>query len=77
MRSPVEVLRANVAALRARGALIALDDFGTGTSNVRSLNELGADLVKLDRSLVAWGVEHPGQAVLEQAIRLASAAGRR
>jgi EAL domain-containing protein (putative c-di-GMP-specific phosphodiesterase class I) len=45
-------LRAQTAALRARGALIAIDDAGSGYAGLQQLAELRPQLVKLDRSLV-------------------------
>ncbi|MBM7806916.1 EAL domain-containing protein (putative c-di-GMP-specific phosphodiesterase class I) [Geodermatophilus bullaregiensis] len=46
-------LRVQVAALRARGALVALDDTGAGWSGLQQVAALRPDLVALDRSLVA------------------------
>ncbi len=46
-------LRVQVAALRARGALVALDDTGSGWSGLHQLTALRPQLVKLDRPLVA------------------------
>lgn len=39
--------------LRAKGVLVAIDDLGSGFSNLRYLNELAPDFVKLDRSLIS------------------------
>ena len=39
--------------LRGKGVLVAIDDLGSGFSNLRYLNELAPDFVKIDRSLIA------------------------
>jgi EAL domain-containing protein (putative c-di-GMP-specific phosphodiesterase class I) len=39
--------------LRAAGMQIAIDDFGAGHSSLSRLNELPADMLKIDRALVA------------------------
>src|SRR3954447_22169942 len=39
--------------LRAQGFKLALDDVGTGNSGLEMLREVGAEFVKLDRSIVA------------------------
>lgn len=69
-----DVLRDNVARLQDAGALIALDDFGTGTSNLQYLSEISADVVKLDRTLVAWAM-NGGRGVVGRVIELARASG--
>lgn len=43
---------AQIAALRADGAMIAIDDFGTGYSNLARLRTMPLDRVKLDQSLI-------------------------
>jgi diguanylate cyclase (GGDEF)-like protein len=43
--------------LRAQGFKLALDDVGTGNSGLEMLREVGADFVKLDRSIVAGAPE--------------------
>ncbi|WP_289036278.1 bifunctional diguanylate cyclase/phosphodiesterase [uncultured Roseibium sp.] len=42
----------NLKALRKLGVKIAIDDFGTGYSNFSRLNDMAADCVKIDRSLI-------------------------
>jgi EAL domain-containing protein (putative c-di-GMP-specific phosphodiesterase class I) len=42
-----------VAALRATGVRVAVDDFGIGPSSISLLHEVGADIVKIDRSVIA------------------------
>jgi diguanylate cyclase (GGDEF)-like protein len=44
---------ASLRRLRAQGFKLALDDVGTGNSGLEMLSEVGADFVKLDRSIVA------------------------
>jgi EAL domain-containing protein (putative c-di-GMP-specific phosphodiesterase class I) len=51
--------------LRAQGFQLALDDVGTGNSGLEMLREVGAEFVKLDRSVVAGApVETNARAVL-------------
>lgn len=57
-------LRVEVAALRARGALVALDDTGSGWSGLRRMAALRPQLVTLDRSLVADADTDPVGAAL-------------
>ena len=42
--------------LRSKGFTFAIDDFGTGYSNLSATLSLGADIIKLDKS-VLWGSE--------------------
>ena len=46
-----------LAEIRARGILLAVDDLGAGYSNLKYIEELNPEIVKLDRQLVA-GVRH-------------------
>jgi EAL domain-containing protein (putative c-di-GMP-specific phosphodiesterase class I) len=51
--------------LRAQGFQLALDDVGTGNSGLEMLREVGAEFVKLDRSVIAAApVEANARAVL-------------
>jgi EAL domain-containing protein (putative c-di-GMP-specific phosphodiesterase class I) len=43
--------------LRAQGFQLALDDVGTGNSGLEMLREVGAEFVKLDRSVIAAAPE--------------------
>ena len=42
--------------LKRRGFRFSIDDFGTGYSNMMSIFSLGADVIKIDKS-VLWGAE--------------------
>ncbi len=57
-------LRVQVAALRARGALVALDDTGSGWAGLQQLAALRPQLVKLDRSLVSGADTDPVRTAL-------------
>ncbi len=61
-------LRAQTAALRARGALIAIDDAGSGYSGLQQLAELRPQLVKLDRSLVTGVDDDPVRYALAEMV---------
>jgi diguanylate cyclase (GGDEF)-like protein len=50
---------ASLAALRERGFLVALDDVGTGNAGLEMLRYIGAEYVKLDRSIVAAAPTEP------------------
>ncbi|MDX6622204.1 MAG: hypothetical protein QOE75_136 [Solirubrobacterales bacterium] len=50
---------ASLTALRERGFQLALDDVGTGNSGLEMLRRIGADYVKLDRSIVAAAATEP------------------
>lgn len=45
--------------LRDQGFLIALDDVGTGNAGLEMLRKIGAEYVKLDRSIVAVAATDP------------------
>lgn len=51
--SDAELTREVLEALRGMGVRVAMDDFGTGYSSIGSLQTLGFDTLKVDRSLVA------------------------
>ena len=46
--------------LREQGFRVALDDVGTGNAGLEMLSALGAEFVKLDRSVVAAAATEPG-----------------
>ncbi len=52
LRNP-ERAHARLAALRDAGMVIAIDDFGAGYASLGVLRDVPADIVKIDRSLVA------------------------
>lgn len=43
-----------VAELRAGGVSVAIDDYGTGYSSLRYLHRFEADVIKIDRSFIAY-----------------------
>jgi EAL domain-containing protein (putative c-di-GMP-specific phosphodiesterase class I) len=45
--------------LRARGFKLALDDVGTGNAGLEMLRKIGAEYVKIDRSIVAAAATEP------------------
>jgi EAL domain-containing protein (putative c-di-GMP-specific phosphodiesterase class I) len=61
----LEMLRQNLADLRAAGIRIAADDVGAGNAGLRLLSQFRFDIVKLDLSLVQEGAQRDSsQAVL-------------
>lgn len=73
-RSSLEAL----ARVRAMGVQVALDDFGAGFSNLSCLHNLPAEILKIDRALVAPSTE-PGRAaeLLELVVLLGHRMGYR
>lgn len=55
MRNP-QIVCAQVLRLKERGFMIAIDDFGSGYSSLGQLQQLMADVLKLDRSFVRRGM---------------------
>lgn len=53
------LLTDTVAYFRDQGCLVAIDDFGAGHSNFDRVWQLGPDMVKLDRSLIARAARNP------------------
>ena len=63
--------------LRAAGVEVHLDDFGSGYAHLRSLRGLGAEVVKIDRSLVqGLGADPDASAMLRAVVRLVHDLGR-
>jgi diguanylate cyclase (GGDEF)-like protein len=62
--------------LRAQGFKIALDDVGTGNAGIEMLHKVGAEFVKIDRSIVAAAPSEPNaRAVLMAMATLAHQTG--
>jgi EAL domain-containing protein (putative c-di-GMP-specific phosphodiesterase class I) len=66
-----------LSALRGHGVRIAIDDFGTGYSSLSAVASLPADLLKVDRTLVAGIPSYVAapQAILGAVSALGSALG--
>ncbi|MCU1668994.1 MAG: Diguanylate cyclase protein [Blastococcus sp.] len=62
------------ATLRRHGIRMAIDDFGTGYSSLSAVASLPADVLKVDRALVA-GLPQAGAAVPEAVLRSVAALG--
>lgn len=58
----------NMAKLRELGFRILLDDFGAGYSNIGYLRRMPADIIKLDKSLVAGLINDPGSCIIASSI---------
>ena len=60
--------------LKSAGFMFYIDDFGTGYSNIHALFSLGADVIKVDKS-VLWGAEQSelGMALLKSTIEMVKA----
>jgi len=64
-------------AIRAAGIRVAVDDFGVGQSTLNALDELPADVLKIDRAFVDR-IEHAGPyPILEAIVMMARAVGLR
>jgi diguanylate cyclase (GGDEF)-like protein len=73
---PVEARR-QLAALRNIGVLVAIDDFGTGYSSLSYLEQLPADIVKIDKLFVDRLVDGQPNVLVETITRLGAALGLR
>lgn len=63
--------RETLISLRNVGMKLALDDFGAGFTNLRYLNELPFDRIKIDRSFVATLDSFTGRVIVRSIIALA------
>lgn len=61
---------AAIAQLRALGVVIALDDLGVGFSNFRMILDSGAEVLKLDRYLIAGCQDDPQRCAILEALAL-------
>lgn len=59
VQSHPETVAGNLQVLREHGFQIALDDVGTGNSGLEMLRRVGADYVKIDRSIVGAAATDP------------------
>ncbi len=75
MRNP-ESACAQIMQLKERGFLIAIDDFGSGYSSLGQIQQIMADVLKLDRSFVQRNILGAReQIVLSNVIRMATELG--
>ncbi|MDX1451427.1 MAG: EAL domain-containing protein [Oleiphilaceae bacterium] len=68
MQDPLEAI-ATLSRIRSLGVGIAIDDFGTGYSSLAYLQDMPANEIKIDKSLVAaMNIHDQGMAVLQKTI---------
>ena len=61
----------HIKTLRAAGHRLSIDDFGSGASNIRYLQDLTPDIVKIDKAFVDWSSnEGPVSTLLHQLITI-------
>lgn len=73
-----EVIRRNAAELKAMGIKLSLDDFGTGFSNLKHLQALDFDELKVDRSFVRTiATERESRKIVSAVIGLGRSLGMR
>lgn len=61
----------HIKTLRAAGHRLSIDDFGSGASNIRYLQDLTPDVVKIDKAFVDWSCnEGPVSTLLHQLITI-------
>jgi sensor c-di-GMP phosphodiesterase-like protein len=61
----------HIQTLRAAGHRLSIDDFGSGASNIRYLQDLTPDIVKIDKAFVDWSAnEGPVSTLLNQLITI-------
>ena len=74
--SELEVIDEVLTALRAMGVQLAVDDFGTGFSSLSYLQQMPADVLKIDRSFTETVASSRRQRLLVEGIfRLAETLG--
>ena len=74
----VEALQRHLDPLRARGARIAVDDAGEGYAGLQQVMSMRADIIKLDRALVADVHADPAKiALIGSLVHFARSTGRR
>jgi diguanylate cyclase (GGDEF)-like protein len=72
----LDVVRANVGALRSAGCRIAIDDFGVGYSNLNYIHALAPDVIKIDRCFVeAAATNEASRRIIRTIIELARNVG--
>jgi len=70
----LELARANIDRLSARGISFAIDDFGTGYSSLSYLSQLPMKQLKIDKSFVSnIGIRHRDTAIVRAIIDMAKA----
>lgn len=71
----IEQTRSKIKALNKLGVIVALDDFGTGYSSITYLSNLGAQIVKLDRSMLRNGNAEQREQIVRGVTSLVSEMG--
>lgn len=67
-----EIVHSRVAALREIGFSISIDDFGTGISSLNRLQDITADVIKLDRGFInATLAKDKGISIIKNVLRMA------
>ncbi len=70
--SNISVARDRLRALRDLGVSISIDDFGTGINSLSSLQNIPANVIKIDRRLIKSVIDNPRQqALVKSLIRMA------
>ena len=64
--------------LKQEGFLFSIDDYGTGYSNMTTLFSLGADIIKIDKSLL-WNAEKSalGMTLLKTSVEMVHEMGKK
>jgi EAL domain-containing protein (putative c-di-GMP-specific phosphodiesterase class I) len=63
-----DMARQHLSELRGLGVSIAIDDFGAGTNGFASIENLAADVIKIDRRLIRAMLDSPRQQAVVQTI---------